>query len=117
MLPPPQMLATKNQAGGSSEAGSRRQGAATSRSLSLLRAPGSALTAALLLAVLMAGCTPPGPRALLDGKRLLDEGKYPQAVEKLKIATSLLTTNAHAWNYLGLAYHCENQPANAAVAY
>jgi tetratricopeptide (TPR) repeat protein len=71
----------------------------------------------LLLAVLIAGCTPPGPRAFLDGKRLLEEGKYPQAVEKLKIATSLLATNAQAWNYLGLAYHRAGQPTNAAVAY
>lgn len=71
----------------------------------------------LLLAVLIAGCTPPGPRALLDGKRLLDEGKYPQAVERLKIATSLLTTNAQAWNYLGVAHHRAGQPTDAAVAY
>jgi Flp pilus assembly protein TadD len=71
----------------------------------------------LLLAVLIAGCTPPGSRALLDGKRLLDESKYSEAVEKLKLATSLLTTNAQAWNYLGVAYHRAGQTTNAAAAY
>jgi Flp pilus assembly protein TadD len=54
---------------------------------------------------------------LLDGKRLLDEGKYSEAVEKLKLATSLLTTNAQAWNYLGVAYHRAGQTTNAAAAY
>src|SRR6266542_808390 len=114
MLPPAPMLATKNRAGRSPEAGSRGQGAGSARPLTLLRAPCSVL---LTLALLLAGCTPPGPRALLDGKQLLDEGKYLQAVEKLKIATSLLATNAQAWNYLGVAYHRAGQPANAAVAY
>src|SRR3954447_20791340 len=66
---------------------------------------------------MLAGCTPAGPRALLDGKRLLEQGKYELAVEKLKLATSLLATNAQAWNYLGLAYHQAGQPANAVEAY
>lgn len=74
-------------------------------------------TLCVALAVIVAGCTPAGPRALLDGKRLLDEGRYAQAVEKFSIATSRLYTNAHAWNYLGLAYHRAGQPTNAAVAY
>ena len=92
MVPPAEMLVTKNRA--------------TVKGLILL-----ALTA------LLAGCMPPGPRALLDGKKLLDQGRYPQAVEKLKLATSLLGTNAQAWNYLGLAYHRTDQPAKAVAAY
>src|SRR5579872_6276971 len=72
------------------------------------------VAAAILLAE---GCTPAGPRALLDGKRLLEEGKYEPAIERLKIATSLLATNAQAWNSLGLAYHHSGQPANATEAY
>ncbi len=63
------------------------------------------------------GCTPPGPRALLDGKRLMEEGKYPEAIEKLKVATSLMATNAQAWNYLGLAFHHGGMPASAIDAY
>lgn len=63
------------------------------------------------------GCSPPGPRALLEGKRLLDEGKYPEAVEALKRATVLLPKNALAPNYLGLAYHAAQQPEEAVKAY
>lgn len=65
----------------------------------------------------LAGCTPAGPRALLRGKRLIDQGKYADAVDDLKRATSLLPTNAIAWDYLGLAYHHAGQSANAIDAY
>src|SRR6266581_1280940 len=71
----------------------------------------------LTLLLCLAGCTPQGPRALLQGKRLMEQGRYPQAVEKLKTATGLLTTNAQAWNYLGLAYHYAGQTAEAQKAY
>ena len=72
----------------------------------------------LFLAIaLIAGCTPAGPRTLLKGQKLLEEGKYADAVEKLKTATSLLETNAQAWNYLGLAYHGLGQSSNAVHAY
>ena len=67
--------------------------------------------------LLILGCSPPGPRALLEGKRLLDEGKYPEAVESLKRATVLLPKNALAPNYLGLAYHAAQQPEEAIKAY
>jgi len=53
----------------------------------------------------------------LEGKRLLDEGKYPEAVESLKRATVLLPKNALAPNYLGLAYHAAQQPEEAIKAY
>ncbi|MCW5555781.1 MAG: tetratricopeptide repeat protein [Verrucomicrobiae bacterium] len=71
----------------------------------------------LLLAGVLAGCMPPGPRALIEGRRLLDKGQSEQAVERLLVATSVLTTNASAWNYLGLAYHRTGQHSNAVVAY
>jgi Flp pilus assembly protein TadD len=71
----------------------------------------------LIACVFLAGCKPPGARALLEGKRLLDKGDYAGAVAELKTATSLLSTNAHAWNYLGLAYHLSGQPAAAETAY
>jgi len=94
MVPPAQMLATKNRA--------------TGKMVSLLA-----------FGVLLAGCMPPGPRALLDGRKLLDAGRYAQAVDKLLVATRLpqTKTNAQAWNYLGLAYHRAGQPTNAATAY
>lgn len=92
MLPPPMMLTIKKQVG---------------------------KTALVLLAALglLAGCMPPGPRALLQGKRLVEQGKYEQAVEKLRVATSLLATNAQAWNYLAIACHHAGERDEAVRAY
>ena len=92
MLPPSLMLATKNRI---------RRGAIIF----------------LALAIFIAGCTPPGPRALLEGKKLLDRGDYADAVAELKTATTLLPASAPAWNYLGVACQCAGQPADAAAAY
>ncbi|MBI3853469.1 MAG: tetratricopeptide repeat protein [Verrucomicrobia bacterium] len=63
------------------------------------------------------GCKPPGPRALWEGKKLIEQGKFSAAIEELRVATSLLGTNALAWNYLGLAYHGAGQTTNARLAY
>jgi len=65
----------------------------------------------------VAGCTPAGPRALLDGKKLIEKSRYDAAIERLKVATELMETNALAWNYLGLAYHHAHQPGKAVEAY
>ncbi len=75
------------------------------------------LCLALVAAMASAGCGPPGPRALLEGKHLIDRGNYAAAVEKLNTATELMATNAQAWNYLGLACHLAGQPDAAATAY
>jgi tetratricopeptide (TPR) repeat protein len=71
----------------------------------------------LVVAMWTTGCGPPGPRALLEGKRLIEQRQYQAAVEKLNTATGLMATNAQAWNYLGLAYHLAGQPDAAAGAY
>jgi Flp pilus assembly protein TadD len=71
----------------------------------------------LMFTVFLAGCGPPGPRALLKGKKLLGRGDYAKAVTELKTATSLLATNAQAWNYLGVAYQHAGQSADAMLAY
>ena len=71
----------------------------------------------LALAVFVSGCSPPGPRALLAGKRLLERGDYDGAVAQLQTATTLLATNAAAWNYYGVALQHAGQPADAAQAY
>ncbi len=71
----------------------------------------------LMLAFFLTGCTPPGQRALLRGKKLLDRGDYAAAVEELKTATTLLPASAPAWNYLGVACQNAGQPADAAAAY
>jgi tetratricopeptide (TPR) repeat protein len=70
-----------------------------------------------LALVLATGCTPAGPGALLEGRHLIEEGKYVPAIEKLRLATALLPTNALAWNYLGLAYHHAGESVNALGAY
>jgi tetratricopeptide (TPR) repeat protein len=70
-----------------------------------------------LLLFILCGCTPAGPKALLQGAKLIDKAKYTQAVEKLKLATSLIPTNAQAWNYLGLAYHHAGQLNEAEKTY
>jgi tetratricopeptide (TPR) repeat protein len=72
----------------------------------------------LLLAVtILTGCSPPGPQAVLDGKKLLERGDYVQAIEELRTATQFLPTNALAFSYLGLAFHQAGQPAEAERAY
>jgi tetratricopeptide (TPR) repeat protein len=63
------------------------------------------------------GCTPAGPRALLQGERLIRQGKFNQAVVKLEQATVLLPQSAPAWNHLGLAYHGLGRVEDAARAY
>jgi tetratricopeptide (TPR) repeat protein len=92
MVPPAAMLATKNRAG----------------CYAIL---------CVALAMVVLGCVPAGPRALLDGKQLLEDGKHDLAVAKLKIATTLLKTNAQAWNYFGVACHRAGQLTNAVAAY
>lgn len=76
-------------------------------------------TVYLLGALLFAGCQPPGPRALLDGERLIGEGKYAEAIARLQVAVQNppTSTNAQAWNHLGLAHQYAGQPAEALRAY
>jgi tetratricopeptide (TPR) repeat protein len=77
---------------------------------------GGAILVFALISVL-AGCTPAGPRALLKGKAYLDRGDTADAISELKTATTLLATNANAWNYYGVALQRANQPDDAANAY
>jgi tetratricopeptide (TPR) repeat protein len=71
----------------------------------------------LVIGVVLTACTPGGPRAVLDGKRLLERGDFAQAAEEFQIATQLMPTNAIAFNYLGLALHQAGQSAEAERAY
>src|SRR5262249_18213922 len=128
MLPPDSMLTIKKQVNRNTkifdsefEASISDQppaplesGSAVSRRNALLTRRLSFFLFGLLLIL---GCTPAGPRALLEGKRLIDQGKYPRAVEKMRNATSLLGTNAQAWNYLGLACHYAGLGDEAERAY
>ena len=71
----------------------------------------------LMFALLLGGCTPAGPRAFLKGKKYLDRGDAPAAVLQFKRATTLLATNASAWNYYGVALQRAGQPEEAVTAY
>jgi len=71
----------------------------------------------LAMLVLLAGCMPPGPRALLDGEKLVKSGKFNEAVAPLTEATVLLPRNAQAWNHLGLANHMAGRANEALRAY
>jgi len=71
----------------------------------------------IILLLVASGCTPAGPKALIQGEKLVHKGKYTQAIEKLKLATALIPTNAQAWNYLGLAYHHAGQLDEAEKTY
>lgn len=70
-----------------------------------------------LAAVWLAGCSPSGPDALLAGRSLMEKGQYVAAAEKLKLAATLLKTNAQAWNDLGLASHRSGKVEEAVNAY
>ncbi len=53
----------------------------------------------------------------MKGKKLLDQGNYADAADELKAATEVMTTNAEAWNYLGVAEQHAGQLEEAANAY
>ncbi len=71
----------------------------------------------VMLAVFLAGCAPSGPRALVQGKKYLDRGDYAAAVNALRTATTLLATNAVAWNDYGVALQHAGRLADAVLAY
>ena len=82
-----------------------------------LVAPFPALLLTVLGLLLFNGCGQPGPRALLQGERLIHAGNYAQAVQRLEQATHLLPKEARAWNHLGLAYHGAGRFSDAIKAY
>lgn len=70
-----------------------------------------------LTAVLFVGCQPPGPAALLEGRKLLERGDARAAILPLHDAVQILSTNGLAWSYLGLAYQQSEQLSNAVACY
>lgn len=71
----------------------------------------------LALAIMISGCTPAGPSALLKGKKYLDNGNLAGALTQFDRATKLLPTNAAAWNYYGVALQRSGQLSPASDAY
>lgn len=78
---------------------------------------GAGLVGLAWLALVLAGCSPTGPDALKRGLALLDQGDATGAYEELKLATTLLRTNAVAWDCLGVAAQRAGQPVDAVNAY
>ena len=90
-----------------------------------------ALAAAAAVCLALTGCGPPGLRALRRGDRLVQSGKYEEAIKALTQATNLLaepgatnflakesvTAQARARNLLGLAYHRTGDTAGARACY
>ncbi len=77
-----------------------------------------ALAIAAAACFVLTGCGPPGFRALRRGDRLVQSGKYDEAISALTEATNLLAkealpVQAKAHTLLGLAYH---HAGNAAAA-
>ncbi len=74
------------------------------------------------LSIFLTACGPAGPRNVIKGEKLLRNGDYQGAIEKLEAATGQLAKDpapvqAQAWNFLGLAYQNAGQPAPALKAY
>ncbi len=80
--------------------------------------PGSLGKASVVtLSLFMAGCSPSGERALIEGDRLLQIGKSSEAIPLLERAALDLPQNAPALNHLGLAYHASGKTNEARRAY
>ncbi|MBI1841103.1 MAG: tetratricopeptide repeat protein [Verrucomicrobia bacterium] len=76
-----------------------------------------ALGSALGLAIVLSGCEPQGPKALLEGERLLDQGRPDDALRMLELAADKMPREARAWNLLALAHHRRGELPEAALAY
>lgn len=76
-----------------------------------------AFFSALGLGVFLLGCEPQGPKALLEGERMLDQGRPEDALRMLELATEKMPREARAWNLLALAHHRRGNLPQAAQAY
>jgi tetratricopeptide (TPR) repeat protein len=63
------------------------------------------------------GCEPQGPKALLEGERVLKQERYNEAIALFQLATEKIPREARAWNLLGLAYQGAGLSSEAAQAY
>lgn len=70
-----------------------------------------------LMALVLTGCQPAGPKALLLGEKYINQGDYEKALRHLTRASVLIPEQPQVWNHLGLAYQGLNQPVKAADAY
>ena len=71
----------------------------------------------MLLLSLGIGCTPPGARAMLEGREHLNGNRPQQAAAAFEKATRLLPKDWRTWNHLGLALHRGGKHVDAGKAY
>lgn len=76
-----------------------------------------AFFAIVVASCFFAGCTPSGPKALLQGEELLKQNHPEEAVKKMEKAVKYMPNNAIAWNYLGIALHRSQKINEALDAY
>lgn len=76
-----------------------------------------ALGLMFLTCLLLTGCEPQGPKALLEGERVLKQERYNEAIALFQLATEKIPREARAWNMLGLAYQGAGLSSEAAQAY
>ncbi|MGY8650955.1 MAG: tetratricopeptide repeat protein, partial [Verrucomicrobiia bacterium] len=74
-------------------------------------------TGIMLLLSLGIGCTPPGARAMLEGREHLNGNRPQQAAAAFEKATRLLPKDWRTWNHLGLALHRGGKHVDAGKAY
>ena len=74
-------------------------------------------TGILALLALGFGCTPPGARAMLEGRDHLEANRPQQAAAAFERATRLLPEDWRTWNHLGLAQHRAGKLTEAGKAY
>lgn len=74
------------------------------------------LTLSLAVGVLT-GCTPSGPKALLQGEALLKQNRLSEAIKKIEKAAKHMPNDERAWLFLGMAYHRNGDHQKALLAY
>ena len=75
-------------------------------------------TVLLLMAVFfVTACGPPGPRALVQGRKFLEAGQTDAALKELKIALEYSPYNNRTYNNLGAVYFDLKQYQNAIDSY
>ena len=78
---------------------------------------GTHIALLVVLALISPACRPNGPKLLIRGDQLLQEGRPAEAVKAIEEAVQQMPGEARAWNHLGLAYHANHNADAARKAY
>ena len=75
------------------------------------------LALSVLLITLSSGCRPSATRVFEDGQKLVEAGRYEEAIEKLNEARATFDEDPVLWSLMGLALHRTGQLEPAETAY